>query len=143
MTGGLYGRAMRVVVIGGTGHIGTFLVPSLVRAGHDVVAISRGARRAYRDDAAWVEANVRRLTAKYEGTREAPWSVDDAPEAFIAGQIKAIVGIEIIIDRVEGKTKLSQNRSDADIAGAIDGLEARGEHRVSAAMRGLGRGPAG
>jgi transcriptional regulator len=100
-------------------------------------------RLVVHDDAAWVEANVRRLTAKYEGTREAPWSVDDAPEAFIAGQIKAIVGIEIIIDRVEGKTKLSQNRSDADIAGAIDGLEARGEHRVSAAMRGLGRGPAG
>ena len=52
-----------------------------------------------------------------------------------------IVGVEIIIDRVEGKWKLSQNRSDADIAGAIEGLEDRGEHRVSAAMRALGRTP--
>jgi transcriptional regulator len=92
------------------------------------------------DDPAWVEANVRRLTAKYEGSREEPWSVDDAPEAYIAGQLKAIVGVEIVIDRVEGKTKLSQNRSDADIAGAIDGLEARGERHVSKAMRDLGPG---
>lgn len=97
-------------------------------------------RLVVHDDPAWVEANVRRLTAKYEGSREQPWSVDDAPEAYIAGQLKAIVGVEIVIDRVEGKVKLSQNRSDADIAGAIDGLEARGERGVSAAMRDLGRG---
>ncbi|MEA2619703.1 MAG: transcriptional regulator, partial [Chloroflexota bacterium] len=70
------------------------------------------------DDPAWVEANVRRLTTKYEASRAEPWSVDDAPEAYIAGQIKAIVGVEILIDRVEGKWKLNQNRSDADIAGA-------------------------
>ena len=66
--------------------------------------------------------------------------MDDAPEPYIAGQLKAIVGVEILIDRVEGKWKLSQNRSDADIAGAIEGLEATGERDVSAAMRDLGRG---
>jgi len=99
-------------------------------------------RLVIHDDPAWVEANVRRLTAKYEASREEPWSVDDAPEAYIAGQVKAIVGVELVIDRVEGKVKLSQNRSDADIAGAIEGLEDRGEHRISAAMRALGRGPA-
>jgi transcriptional regulator len=98
-------------------------------------------RLVIHDDPAWVEANVRRLTAKHERFRPEPWSVDDAPEAYLAGQLKAIVGVEIVIDRVEGKTKLSQNRSDADIAGAIEGLEARGEHEVSGAMRALGRGP--
>ena len=92
-------------------------------------------RLVIHDDPAWVEANVRRLTAHHERDRETPWSVDDAPEPYIAGQLKAIVGVEIVIDRVEGKFKLSQNRSDADIAGAIEGLEARGEHRVSVAMR--------
>ncbi|HEY8636300.1 MAG TPA: FMN-binding negative transcriptional regulator [Candidatus Limnocylindrales bacterium] len=97
-------------------------------------------RLVIHDDPEWVEANVRRLTAKYEATRAEPWSVDDAPETYIAGQLKAIVGVEIVIDRVEGKVKLSQNRSDADIAGAIRGLEERGEHRVSAAMRALGGG---
>jgi transcriptional regulator len=97
-------------------------------------------RLVIHDDPAWVEANVRRLTAQHEGVRAEPWSVDDAPAAYVAGQLKAIVGIEIIIDRVEGKDKLSQNRSDADIAGVIDGLEARGERGVSAAMRALERG---
>ncbi len=50
--------SMRVVVIGGTGHIGTYLVPSLVRAGHDTVVISRGSRRPYRDDAAWRDVEM-------------------------------------------------------------------------------------
>ena len=97
-------------------------------------------RLVIHDDPAWVEANVRRLTGQHEGTRTEPWSVDDAPEPYVAGQLKAIVGVEILIDRVEGKWKLSQNRSDADIAGAIEGLEATGEWDVSAAMRDLGRG---
>ncbi len=96
-------------------------------------------RLVIHDDPAWVEANVRRLTVRHERDRRPPWSVDDAPEAYVAGQLKAIVGVEIVIDRVEGKFKLSQNRSDADIAGAIAGLESRGEHDVSAAMRALGR----
>jgi transcriptional regulator len=92
------------------------------------------------DDLAWVEANVRQLSEHHEGTRAVPWSVDDAPEPYIAGQLKAIVGVEVVIDRIEGKWKLSQNRSDADIAGTIEGLEATGEGAISAAMRGLDNG---
>ena len=61
------------------------------------------------DDAAWVEANVRRLTAQHERTLAEPWSVDDAPRPYVEGQLKAIVGIELVISRVEGKWKLSQN----------------------------------
>jgi transcriptional regulator len=87
------------------------------------------------DDPAWVEGNVRRLTARHEGDRDVPWSVDDAPEAYIAGQLRAIVGVEIVIDHIEGKFKLSQNRSLADITGAVEGLEALGEVEVSNAMR--------
>jgi nucleoside-diphosphate-sugar epimerase len=52
---------MRIVVIGGSGHIGTFLIPRLVRAGHDVVNISRGQRSRYADDPAW--QHVRQVTA--------------------------------------------------------------------------------
>ncbi|WP_242089624.1 NAD(P)-dependent oxidoreductase [Curtobacterium sp. DN_7.5] len=55
---------MRIVVIGATGHIGTFLVPRLVRAGHDVVVISRGTRSAYADAPEW--ARVERITADRE-----------------------------------------------------------------------------
>ncbi len=52
---------MRIVVIGGSGHIGTFLVPRLVRAGHDVVSLSRGRRSSYTDDPAW--QHVRQVAA--------------------------------------------------------------------------------
>jgi transcriptional regulator len=53
--------------------------------------------------------------------------VDDAPERFIAGQLRAIVGVELRITRIEAKTKLSQNRPDADIDGVVAGLAARGQ----------------
>lgn len=96
-------------------------------------------RLVVHDDPAWVERNVRRLTEQHERGAAVPWSVDDAPEAYVAGQLRAIVGLEVVIDRVEGKFKLSQNRSDADITGAIEGLEARGERQVAKAMRDLGR----
>ena len=52
---------MRIVVIGGSGHIGTFLVPRLVRAGHEVINVSRGQRASYVDDAAWTD--VRHVAA--------------------------------------------------------------------------------
>jgi len=78
------------------------------------------------DDPVWVEKLVRRLTAKHEGHREPPWWVDDAPPAFIAGQLRAIVGLELAITRIEAKAKLSQNRPQADIDGVIAGLRAEG-----------------
>jgi transcriptional regulator len=80
-----------------------------------------------RDDAVWTEDLVRRLTAKHEGQRERPWSVDDAPRSFIEGQLRAIVGIELQITRVEAKAKLSQNRPAVDVDGVIAGLRERGD----------------
>jgi transcriptional regulator len=74
------------------------------------------------DDPEWTEALVRRLTEHFEAPRPAPWSVDDAPEAYIRGQVRAIVGVELVITSIEAKYKLSQNRSEADQAGVIDGL---------------------
>ncbi len=62
------------------------------------------------DDPVWVEDLVRRLTGKHEAYREHPWSVDDAPRAFIEGQLRAIVGVELVVSRIEAKAKLSQNR---------------------------------
>jgi transcriptional regulator len=75
------------------------------------------------DDVQWLDDLVRRLTEHHEGTRDEPWSVDDAPPRYIAGQLRAIVGVELIVSRIEAKLKLSQNRSDADIDGVIRGLE--------------------
>jgi transcriptional regulator len=79
------------------------------------------------DDAAWTEDLVRRLTVKHEAGGARPWSVDDAPQEFIAGQLRAIVGVEVLISRIEAKAKLSQNRPPADVEGVISGLRARGD----------------
>ena len=76
------------------------------------------------DDADWTRDIVERLTRIHEGGRTTPWAVTDAPEPYIEGQLRAIVGIEVEIDRIEAKWKLSQNRSAADVNGAIAGLEA-------------------
>jgi len=76
-------------------------------------------------DPEWLRGLVTRLTTKYEGQREEPWHVTDAPPAFIDGQLRGIVGVEMTVTRVEAKAKLSQNRGAADRAGAIEGL--RGE----------------
>ncbi|CAB4700728.1 MAG: FMN-binding negative transcriptional regulator [Actinobacteria bacterium] len=79
------------------------------------------------DDPAWVDDIVRRLTTRHEAHREHAWSVDDAPADFHAGQLRAIVGVELVITRVEAKFKLSQNRPAADIDGVIAGLTAEGD----------------
>jgi transcriptional regulator len=83
------------------------------------------------EDAAWLGNHVRRLTDVHEAGSDRPWSVDDAPERFISGQLRAIVGVELIISRIEGKTKLSQNRTDADISGVVAGLQAVGQRQVA------------
>ena len=92
-------------------------------------------RLVVHDDPGWVEALVRRLTDHHEAARAEPWSVDDAPSPYIAGQLRAIVGVELVIDRVEGKFKLSQNRSDADVEGVVAGLDAAGGFELADAMR--------
>jgi transcriptional regulator len=93
-------------------------------------------RLVVHDDPAWVEDVVRRLTAKHEAMKGEPvWSVDDAPRPFIEGQLRAIVGLELRITRIEAKAKLSQNRPLADVEGVIAGLAARGDERTSAAVK--------
>jgi len=92
-------------------------------------------RLVVHDDPDWVGALVRRLTDRYEVDNPMRWSVDDAPATFVAGQLRAIVGVELVISRVEAKAKLSQNRPAADIDGVIIGLEARGDTATADAVR--------
>jgi transcriptional regulator len=93
-------------------------------------------RLAVHDDLVWVEQNVRDLTGRHEAGRPQPWSVDDAPSQFIEGQLRAIVGVELLITRIEASFKLSQNRSAADVDGVISGLTSTGhEHAAQAVQR--------
>lgn len=85
------------------------------------IAQARGTARII-EDAAWLLANVAALTDQQEGRRPRPWAVSDAPEAFIAGQLKGIVGLEIVLGGIEAKFKVSQNRPEADRAGVAEGL---------------------
>ncbi len=78
------------------------------------------------DDAPWLHALVSGLTDHHEAPRAAPWAVADAPDAYVQQMLRAIVGIEIPVERLIGKWKVSQNRSDADRLGVAAGL-AEGE----------------
>lgn len=81
----------------------------------------RGVARL-RTDAVWLEAQISALTARNERNRSLSWAVGDAPRSFIESQMRGIVGVEIEIDRIEGKWKVSQNRPEADRRGVAEGL---------------------
>jgi transcriptional regulator len=87
------------------------------------VVHAHGTLRAV-DDAPWLRELVGRLTAHHEQPRAQPWSVDDAPADYVQQMLRAIVGIEIAVERLVGKWKLSQNRSAEDRAGVAAGLAA-------------------
>lgn len=89
-------------------------------------------------DAEWLRDAVTDLTEMHESERAQPWAVTDAPVDFIDDQLPGIVGIEIAVTKVEGKAKLSQNRSEADRRGVVDGLAGEsfaGAAEVAEAMR--------
>ena len=74
------------------------------------------------EDADRLLAVVTRLTNQHEQSRPHPWAVSDAPAGFIQSQLKGIVGVRIPITRIEGKQKMSQNRTPEDRAGVKAGL---------------------
>jgi transcriptional regulator len=88
------------------------------------------------DDAAWLRRLIEDLTVSQEQHRPKPWAVGDAPGEFIDTMVRAIVGIEIPIDRIEGKWKLSQNRSEPDRRGVIEGLRGEGNEAMAGLVEG-------
>ena len=85
-------------------------------------------------------AIVSRLTDRHEQGRSEPWKVTDAPADYLDGMLRAIVGIRLPIARLQGARKLSQNRSEQDIAGVREGLSAstdQQDNQLAAHMRQL------
>lgn len=78
------------------------------------------------DNVDWLRQQIDDLTTHNEESQSSTWKVSDAPDAFIASQIKGIVGLEIPIARIEGKWKVSQNRPAVDQAGVAAGLRGFG-----------------
>ena len=85
------------------------------------------------DDVDWLRIAVSNLTDSFEAGRAKPWKLDDAPEDYVAGQLRAIVGVEIKVARLEVSFKMSQNKTKADLDGVIDGL--RADNREDAARK--------
>ncbi len=85
-------------------------------------AVQLSGRVRVHDEVEWVRAMVTRLTERHESPLATPWGVDDAPAAYLEAQLRGIVGVELTVERVEGKAKLSQNRSVTDREGVVTGL---------------------
>ena len=86
------------------------------------VVHAHGVLRAV-EEAPWLLALVGRLTAAHEAGREPPWAVSDAPADFVEQLLGSIVGIEVVLTRLVGKWKVTQNRSQADRDGVAAGLQ--------------------
>ena len=86
-----------------------------------------GNARTFEDTASLLR-HLNELTDSHEAGLPERWSVSDAPPEFIESMTRAIVGVEIAIEKMEGKWKISQNRSEKDREGAIAGLDAQGSH---------------
>jgi transcriptional regulator len=94
---------------------------------YSAVQLSGRVRR--HEDPAWLREAVTMLTGQQESGRAEPWAVSDAPATYVDKQLRAIVGLELALERVEGKAKLSQNRSDEDRVGVVRGLRDEGGGR--------------
>ena len=92
--------------------------------------------RARLMDEAELHELVGELAARYEAGREKPWRMGDLPADYVHGMLKAIVGFELPVEKLEGKFKLSQNRKPADHAHVVAALEREGEPELAALMRG-------
>lgn len=89
-------------------------------------------RAAWIQDHAWLHEHVSALSRRHESSQALPWAVSDAPADYIDRMIGAIVGVEIRIDRLEGKWKMSQNRTEPDRLGVVAGLLARRDAQAAA-----------
>lgn len=90
------------------------------------VAVHVYGRARLVEEPAELRPMLERLTAMHESGRQEPWSMAEAPARFVEQMLGGIVGIEIDIERIEGKRKMSQNRSTADQAGVIAALRSDG-----------------
>ena len=91
--------------------------------------------RARLMDEAELHELVSELAARYESGREKPWRMGSLPADYVHNMLKAIVGFELAVEKLEGKFKLSQNRQPADHANVTAALEREGQTELAALMR--------
>ena len=123
------GAEALVIFAGADAYVSPGFYPSKAEHGKVVPTWNYVAVHAYGSAEVFTDADrlrslVSALTDRHEAGRAQPWKVADAPADYIDGMLRAIVGFALPIQRLEGKRKLSQNRSTADIAGVREGLAA-------------------
>ena len=94
---------------------------------------ARGAIR-WLQDGDWLRNHVTALSDTHEAERAVPWNVGDAPASYIDSLLRAIVGFELTIEKLEGKYKLSQNRDAADRDGVRDAYACEGRPDLAGLM---------
>jgi transcriptional regulator len=92
-------------------------------------------RPSFIEDKSWLYDHVSSLTRRHEASQSLPWSVSDAPADFTERMIGAIVGVEIPIQKLIGKWKMSQNRSESDQLGVVAGLTEQGDAQSAGVAR--------
>lgn len=95
-----------------------------------VIVQARGVPRII-DDTDWLKQQLVELTSAHEEGRSEPWSVDDAPASYLEAQLKGIVGLEIAVNRLEGKWKVSQNQPEPNRQGVVAGLRSEGQEALA------------
>jgi transcriptional regulator len=128
------GAQVLVIFQGADGYISPNWYPSKHETGREVptwnyAVVHVHGRLRVVDDKTWLRSLLERLTTRHEASQPTPWRVDDSPSDHIENMLRAIVGLDIAIERIEGKFKLSQNHPDANRAGVMQGLAARSERR--------------
>ena len=91
------------------------------------VAVHAYGRATAFEDADRLKAHLSALTDRFEAGYHLPWKLDDAPQSFIDGMCRAMIGFEVKLNRIEGQWKMSQNKSTTDRNGVINGLRAKGD----------------
>jgi transcriptional regulator len=105
------------------------------------VVVHAHGRLVFHDEPAWIRPQMERLTHQMETTQPEPWSLADAPPEYIDALLKTVVGVEIVVDRLEGKWKVSQNQPEVNREGVIRALETMTDptaQQMSALVRNVG-----
>lgn len=83
------------------------------------------------DNPAWLLAQIGELTNAHEAESEHPWQVSDAPDDYVQNQLKAIIGVEILVERIEGKFKVSQNQPEANWQSVAEHFQQAGHSEMA------------
>ena len=134
------GTPVMVVFRGAEGYISPNWYPSKHEAHRQVPTWNYEVVHAHgtlvvHDDERFVRGIVARLTRRHEANESPPWKMGDSAPEYINEMLQKIVGIEVVLESLVGKSKLGQNKEPRDLDGAVKQLESRGATELARAMR--------